>query len=264
MRKLRLVGWATALAIVPSFLLARVHPFGDAVLYANPATTHRVDEDASVPLDVRAVLSAKCADCHSSQTSAPVYGRFAPISWLLERDINEARKRMNLSDWASYTPEQQDTLKSKILQQARSGQMPLLQYRVLHWSTSITPADIQTLTAWAHGSAFGASAAAATLPGDAARGQMVFEKRCTGCHSLTTDREGPRLQGIYGRPAGSIAGFPYSTAVLHAHAVWNEESLDRWLTEPDSFIANSNMDFRVPKPQERKDLIAYFKQNSSR
>jgi len=100
----------------------------------------------------------------------------------------------------------------------------------------------------------------ATGPGDTSRGKTVFEKRCTGCHALTTSHEGPPLAGVFGRHIASVSGFPYSPALRQSNVVWDEYSLDRWLTEPDSFIANSNMDFRVPKTQERRDLIAYFKQ----
>jgi cytochrome c len=96
------------------------------------------------------------------------------------------------------------------------------------------------------------------------RGQAVFEKRCTGCHALTTEREGPRLQGVFGRTVGAVPGFPYSHALREAHTVWNAESLDKWLTEPDSFLAGSNMDFRVPKPQERRDLIAFLAKSSGK
>ncbi len=46
--------------------------------------------------------------------------------------------------------------------------------------------------------------------GDAAQGKLVFERRCTGCHALDADREGPRLGNVYGRKAGSVAGFQYS------------------------------------------------------
>jgi cytochrome c len=47
---------------------------------------------------------------------------------------------------------------------------------------------------------------------------------------------------------------------MSVHGVWNAQSLDKWLTDPDSFVAGSNMDFRVPHPQERKDLISFFAQ----
>ena len=77
---------------------------------------------------------------------------------------------------------------------------------------------------------------------------------------MTQDREGPRLQGVYGRVSGTVAGFPYSDALKRAHVVWDDASLERWLTDPDAFLPGNNMDFLVAKPQERKDLIAYFKQ----
>jgi len=267
MKRLRFSGWAILSALVASWFLARVHPFGDAGLYANNSASTAIAQQTSqnsMPENVRALLTMKCADCHSSQPHPPVYGHFAPISWLLERDIVNARKEMNLSDWASYTPEQQDTLRSKIVEETRAGDMPLLQYRMIHRSTAITPADIQTLTAWAHGAVAAGSSAQATMAGDPVRGQAVFEKRCTGCHSLTNNREGPRLQGVYGRPAGWIPGFPYSGELLKAHVVWNEQTLDQWLTEPDDFVPGTNMDFRVPKEQERRDLIAYFKKLSAK
>lgn len=172
----------------------------------------------------------------------------------------EARKEMNLSQWASYTPERQDTLRSKILQQAKTGRMPAVQYKLIHWSSRITPADLAALTNWAHGTATAETPTHTLGPGDPIRGKTVFEKRCTGCHALESNHEGPRLQGIFGRPTAAVAGFPYSTALMSVHGVWNEQSLDRWLTEPDSFVAGSNMDFRVPNPQERKDLISFFAQ----
>ena len=151
MKVLRLVGWAAVLSVAPSLLLARLHPLGDAGLYSSHGASSRaaaeaIPEQASIPAAVRATLNDKCADCHSSHPKLPFYGRFAPVSWLLERDIVAARKQMNLSDWPRYTPEQQDTLKSKILQQARSGAMPPLQYRFIHRSSAISPAELAALT----------------------------------------------------------------------------------------------------------------------
>ena len=43
---------------------------------------------------------------------------------------------------------------------------------------------------------------------------------------------------------------------------WSEQSLEKWLADPDAFLPGNNMDFLVPKPQERKDLVAYFKQSA--
>lgn len=244
-----------------SILLARVHPFGDAGLYANVQSTPVSEQ---IPPTARAILAAKCADCHSSTTRTPIYGRVAPISWLLERDILEGRRHMNLSDWNTYSPDQQQTLISKIVREAKSHQMPLPQYTLIHRNARITEADTQALAAWAHAGPTIASDTQPTTPGDATRGAAVFDKRCTGCHSLTTSREGPKLQGIYGRPTAAIPDFPYSDSLKNAHLTWNDRTLEQWLADPDAFLPGNNMDFYVAKPQERKDLIAFFQQSAAR
>jgi len=265
MRWVRGVGSISALAVAASLLLAHVHVFGDAGLFGARAAQAPIPEQASIPQDARAILIAKCADCHSTQTRAPIYSRFAPISWLMERDIVEGRRRMNLSQWDSYSADQQQTFAAKIVQETKSHEMPLLQYRMIHWDTRITDADVRVFSQWAHGSPTPADRfAPATVDGDPLRGAALFEKRCTGCHSLTANREGPTLQGVYGRTTGSVFAFPYSAALKNAHIAWNDQSLDRWLTDPDAFLPGNNMDFLVARPQERKDIIAYFKQSAGK
>lgn len=101
-------------------------------------------------------------------------------------------------------------------------------------------------------------------PGDPLRGKDLFERRCTGCHSLTENREGPRLQGVYGRTSGEMAGFAYSAALKKAHIVWNEESLQQWLADPDTLVPDNNMGFQVPKPQDRKDIVAFLKESAGK
>src|SRR5512146_1421288 len=78
--------------------------------------------------------------------------------------------------------------------------------------------------------------AASETKADAAAGRDNFGKRCTGCHALDRDKEGPRLAGVVGRKAGAVAGFPYSDAVKKSAIVWNETVLDKWLTDPESVI----------------------------
>ena len=252
-------GSIAVLALTASLLLARVHPFGDAGLYTAHAAEAPIPEHASIPSEARAILAAKCADCHSDQTYAPVYGHLAPISWLLERDIVDGRKHMDLSQWDTYSPDQQQTFAAKIVQETKSRDMPLIQYRMIHWSSRITAADLQTLTQWSHGMSATDITTQATTAGDPVRGKALFEKRCTGCHALTQSHEGPRLLGVYGRTTGSVPGFPYSDVLKNANIVWNEQSLDKWLTDPDAFLPGNNMDFLLARPQERKDLISYLK-----
>lgn len=253
-----------------SLLLAHAHPFGDAHLRNSGTQQQSLLEGAPVPRSARALLIQKCADCHSDETHAPLYAAFAPVSWLVERDVVEGRRHMDLSHWSAMTEDQREQLEGKIVRQTRALSMPPVQYRIIHWSARITDADVETLTAWARGHvADGAtgSVAASDLPagtGDAVHGKLVFEKRCTGCHALTENREGPKLAGVYGRVSGTVQGFEYSDALRKAKITWDDKTLDQWLADPDTLVPDNNMEFHVAKGDERRDVIAYLKQSAAR
>lgn len=106
------------------------------------------------------------------------------------------------------------------------------------------------------------SSAAGEPTGDPVQGKALFEKRCTGCHSLDKDKEGPRLGNVYGRHAGTVGSFAYSDALKSAHVTWDKDSLDKWLTDPESVIPDNDMSFRVSKPEERRDIIEFLRHNA--
>jgi cytochrome c len=237
--------------------LGNLHPFGDP--RAEPAEgLGMLLQGAKMPAEAKAVLVSKCADCHSNATRWPVYARIAPGSWLIESDIVEARKKMDLSRWEMMPAEQQQVLMAKIVEEAKSGDMPPLQYRLLHWEAKLSQGEVQTLSML--GKSGGGSEVALAGDGDAARGKAVFEKRCTGCHTMEADREGPRLAGVFGRKAGSVAGFGYSPGLKNSGITWTDATLERWLSDPDLVVKDNNMSIGVPKAEERRDLIAYLKQ----
>jgi len=90
-------------------------------------------------------------------------------------------------------------------------------------------------------------------------GKSLFEKRCSGCHALDADHEGPRLRGVFGRPAGKVKSFKYSDALQKAKFTWDEAALDKWLTDTESVVPDNDMGFRVPKQEERAAIISYLK-----
>jgi cytochrome c len=95
-------------------------------------------------------------------------------------------------------------------------------------------------------------------------GKVLFEKRCAGCHSLDQDREGPRLRNVYGAKAGSTPTFKYSSALKSSNITWTDESLNKWLADPDSLVPDNDMEFHVPKPDERADIIRFLKAASGK
>ena len=53
----------------------------------------------------------------------------------------------------------------------------------------------------------------------------------------------------------------YSTAVKNATVIWEEKTLDAWLTNPQALILGQRMNFRVALPEDRADIIAYLRQH---
>jgi cytochrome c len=68
---------------------------------------------------------------------------------------------------------------------------------------------------------------------------------------------------VHGRRAGTAPNFAYSDAVRRAGIVWNDATLDRWLTNPQGLIPGQRMNFRIADPRERADVIAYLKRESA-
>jgi cytochrome c len=99
---------------------------------------------------------------------------------------------------------------------------------------------------------------------DANRGKELWEAKCIGCHSLDANRVGPLHRGVFGRKAGTAAGYTYSPAVKNAGFAWDEARLDRWLAGPAKFLPGSRMGFSVADPDDRADIIAYLKSVSGR
>ena len=76
--------------------------------------------------------------------------------------------------------------------------------------------------------------------------------------------QGPNLHGIFGRKAGSKAGYAYSDAVKNAGFTWDAEHLDKWLASPREDLPGTKMTFAGLKdPKDRIDLIAYLKAETS-
>jgi len=106
-----------------------------------------------------------------------------------------------------------------------------------------------------------AAAAPAAAEGDPVAGAKVF-KRCSSCHSLEAgdNMMGPSLAGVFGRKAGQ-ADFKYTKAMAESGLTWDEETLDAYLANPMQVVKGTSMMFRLPKAEDRANLIAYLKTN---
>jgi cytochrome c len=95
-------------------------------------------------------------------------------------------------------------------------------------------------------------------------GQLKFNNFCRTCHSVREGdhRLGPSLHGVVGRKAGTAPGFRnYSQALANSGIVWDEQSLDKFLENPDALVPGNNMKpfSRLADPRVREDIIAHLK-----
>jgi len=126
-------------------VLGFVHPFGNARVVNS---RKELMSSAHVERPVLDVMQRSCQDCHSEQTAWPVYSRLAPVSWLIERDVQNGRAHWDMSRWDQYSIDEQEDILSRIGPMVRNRKMPLPQYLFLHPEARLTDADIEVLYQW--------------------------------------------------------------------------------------------------------------------
>jgi len=102
----------------------------------------------------------------------------------------------------------------------------------------------------------------AAAAGDPKRGAQAFQA-CMACHSVQPGQHltGPSLAHIWNRKAGTVEGFlRYSDALKRTDIVWNEATLDKWLANPEQFVAGTSMTFPgLRESRDRQDVIVYLR-----
>lgn len=82
-------------------------------------------------VETRSFAVRACFDCHSNETKWPAYAYVAPISWFVISDVNEGRKKFNISDWKPGDGDES-------AKEVRKGGMPIWQYSLMHPEASFT------------------------------------------------------------------------------------------------------------------------------
>ena len=105
--------------------------------HTNPPT--RVEPAWDSP-ETRELAVRACFDCHSNETDWPWYSHVAPVSWLVQGDVDDGRKKLNFSEW--NRPQEHAGQAAKMV---REGTMPLWRYGVFHPRANLSSSEMQAL-----------------------------------------------------------------------------------------------------------------------
>jgi|SRR3989337_2104103 len=121
--------------LVALFLLIQLIPYGHQ--HTNPPVVAEPSWDSP---QTRALAARACLDCHSNTTIWPWYSNIAPISWLVQHDVDEGRQRFNFSVWGQRRQETDEI--SRLID---NGEMPPFQFLILHPDARFTESEKQRL-----------------------------------------------------------------------------------------------------------------------
>ena len=110
------------------FVAIQLVPYGRS--HENPPV---VQEPAWDSARTRSLVARACFDCHSNETKWPWYSHVAPVSWLVQRDVDNAREHLNFSEWNQPQEHAEDAAG-----QVEEGEMPLWFFVVLHPEAKLT------------------------------------------------------------------------------------------------------------------------------
>jgi len=101
----------------------------------------------NVPPYIDNIVRTSCYDCHSNETAWPWYSYVAPVSWLVSKDVVEARAQLNFSEW-DYNMFRSVGRLDQMAEEVYQGNMPLPIYLTMHPSSKLTEADKDSLINW--------------------------------------------------------------------------------------------------------------------
>lgn len=125
----RLLGWLLGL-----FVLIQLVPYGRA--HTNPPVQAQPNW---IDPDTKALFNRACADCHSNGTTWPWYSNVAPVSWMVQRHVDEGRSKFNISV-PGFGRKAEEAAEA-----VRRGQMPEPTYLPMHPEARLTDTEKQQL-----------------------------------------------------------------------------------------------------------------------
>jgi hypothetical protein len=103
---------------------------------------------ATAPAIVRTVFEGSCRNCHSNQTAWPWYSYVAPFSWIVAHDVHKGRRKLDFSEWDTYSTKKREEKLEAICDQVVNGDMPDGKYLLIHRNARLTQEEREAVCTW--------------------------------------------------------------------------------------------------------------------
>jgi hypothetical protein len=111
-------------------------------------TTNDITAKYNVPQDVQNILKTSCYDCHSNNTVYPWYSNIQPVAWWLKDHIDEGKRELNFSEFATYRIGRQYRKLEEINEEVKDDKMPLSSYTLIHEDAKLNKQQKLLLANW--------------------------------------------------------------------------------------------------------------------
>lgn len=129
--------WLTRTMIGLALLLIGVQALPYGRDHSNPPRTIEPQWDSTA---TRELARRACFDCHSNETVWPAYANVAPVSWLVQHDVDEGRAVLNFSEWDR--PQAEAGEAADVIAE---GEMPPAMYLVMHPTATLNASEQRQL-----------------------------------------------------------------------------------------------------------------------
>ena len=111
-------------------------------------STGEISKVIPIPDTVGILLKNACYDCHSNNTSYPLYSNIQPVGWLMAYHIKQAKNELNFSDFGSYSQRRQLSKLDGIANSIKDDIMPLSSYKLMHKNSKLSTYEKELVINW--------------------------------------------------------------------------------------------------------------------
>jgi len=144
--KIKVLKWLLMLIVLPGIIMQFVRPARNV---SQGVTDQDISKTYAVPGEVNEILRRSCYDCHSSETVYPWYSHIQPLGWWLQNHIDEGKRELSFSDFASYPLKKQRHKLDEIIETVKKEEMPLPSYLWIHKNARLDEYQKKKIIEWA-------------------------------------------------------------------------------------------------------------------